>query len=162
MTFNYIVPGQVSITMNNCERSIISECGVWPLRATPAASTFFDRRDAPKASREEVQFFRTFVAKLLYIAKRVRPQCLVAVAFLTTGVHDVDENDIGKLKCVLGYLRATSNRDIVLRVGGIMTIRAFVDASYGVHQASGKSHTGCAIVLGEAGCCPLALPIKRL
>jgi hypothetical protein len=32
-----------------------------------------------------------------------------------------------------------------------MTVRAFIDASYGVHQASGKSHTGCAIVLGEAG-----------
>jgi hypothetical protein len=32
-----------------------------------------------------------------------------------------------------------------------MTVRAFIDASYGVHQASGKSHTGCAIMLGEAG-----------
>ena len=39
----------------------------------------------------------------------------------------------------------------MLRVGGIMTVRAFIDASYGVHQASEKSHTGCAIVLGEAG-----------
>jgi hypothetical protein len=151
MTFDYIVPGQVSITMDNCERFILSECGVWPLRATPAASTLFDTRDAPKASHEEVQFFRTFVAKLLYIAKRVRPECLVAVAFLTTRVHAVDEDDMGKLKRVLGYLRATSNRGIVLRVGGIMTVRAFIDASYGVHQASGKSHTGCAIVLGEAG-----------
>ncbi len=110
--------------MGNCERSILSECGVWPLRATPAASTLFDTCDAPKASHEEVQFFRTFVAKLLYIAKIVRPECLVSVAFLTTRVHVVDEDDMRKLKRVLGYLRATTNHGIVLRVGGIMTVRA--------------------------------------
>jgi hypothetical protein len=32
-----------------------------------------------------------------------------------------------------------------------MTVRAFIDASYGVHASSGKFYTGCAIVLGEAG-----------
>jgi len=32
-----------------------------------------------------------------------------------------------------------------------MTIRAFIDASYGVHQSIEKSYTGCAVVLGEAG-----------
>ncbi len=90
---------------------------MWPSRATPAASALFDTRDAPKASHEEVQFFRTFVAKLVYIVKIVRPECLVAVAFLITRVHAADEDDMGKLKRVLGYLRDTSNRGIVLRVG---------------------------------------------
>ncbi len=70
---------------------------------------------------------------------------------MATRVHAVDEDDIGKLKHVFGYLRATSNRGIVLDVWGIMTVRAFIDASYGVHQVSGKSHTGCAIVLDEVG-----------
>ncbi len=49
MTFDFIVPGQVSITMDTCERSLLSECGVWPLRATPAASTFFDTRKQRKS-----------------------------------------------------------------------------------------------------------------
>jgi hypothetical protein len=31
-----------------------------------------------------------------------------------------------------------------------MTVRAFIDAPYGLHQSSRKTHTGCAIVLGEA------------
>ncbi len=39
----------------------------------------------------------------------------------------------------------------MLRVGDNMIVRAYIDASSGVHQNSGKSHTGCAIVLGEAG-----------
>ncbi len=37
----------------------------------------------------------------------------------------------------------------MLRVGENMAIRAYIDAAYGVHQDSGKSHTECVIVLGE-------------
>ncbi len=49
------VTRQVFITMDNYERSILSECGMWPLRVTLAASALFDMRDAPKATYEEVQ-----------------------------------------------------------------------------------------------------------
>ena len=72
------------------------------------------------------------------------------MAFITTSVHNVDADDMDKLRHLLDYLSATQNRGIVLRVGDIMTVRAFTDASYGVHQSSVKSNTGCAIVLGEA------------
>jgi hypothetical protein len=68
MTFDFIVPGQVSITMDNFERSILSEGGVWPLRSTPVASALFETRDAPTATKEKVHFFSTFVAKLLQVA----------------------------------------------------------------------------------------------
>ena len=151
MTFDYVVPGQVCITMDNCERDILSECGVWELRQTPASASLFDTRDAPRVSDEDTQFFRTFVAKMLYLAKRVRPECLAAVAFLTTRVHCVDIDDLAKLKRLLGYLRATQHRGIVLRIGDNMAVSAYIDASYGIHRDSGKSHTGCAIVLGDAG-----------
>ncbi len=83
-----------------------------PQRATPAAATLFDTRDAPKTTAEELKFFRTFVAKLQYISKRVRPKCLVAVALLTTRMHEVEEDDMGKFRRLLGYLRATQNRGI--------------------------------------------------
>jgi len=59
MTFDTIISGQVSITMDNCERAILSECGLWPLRVIPADSTIFDTLDALKATYEEVIFFRT-------------------------------------------------------------------------------------------------------
>jgi hypothetical protein len=65
MTFDFIVPGQVSITMDNCVQDILAECGMWSRRSTPAASTLFDTRDAPKVTAEEVKLFRSFVAKLL-------------------------------------------------------------------------------------------------
>jgi len=51
MTFDFTVPGEVSITMENCVRDILSECGVTAPRATPAAETLFDvRSDVEKAS----------------------------------------------------------------------------------------------------------------
>ena len=121
------------------------------MRATLSASNLFDTRDAPKATAEEVKIFRTFLAKLLHLAKRVKPECLVAVAFLTTRVYEVDQDDMAKLRRLLGYLRATPNRGIVLRVGNTTKVRAYIYVSYGVHQGSGKSHTGCTIVHGDAG-----------
>jgi hypothetical protein len=56
-----------------------------------------------------------------------------------------------KLKRLLGYVLGTRDRGIVLRIGESMIVKVYIDAAYGVHQDSGKSHTGCAIVLGEAG-----------
>lgn len=152
MTFDYRVPGQVTITMDNCVDEILSGCGVTTTRMTPAAETLFDTRsDAIKATAEEERYFRTYVAKILYLSKRIKPECLVAVAFLTTRVNDLDVDDLAKLRRLLGYLRATRDRGIVLRIGDSMTVRAYIDAAYGVHQSSGKSHTGCAIVLGDGG-----------
>jgi hypothetical protein len=88
---------------------------------------------------------------VLYLAKRVRPECLTTVSFLSTRVQCCDVDDLAKLRRLIGYLSATSDRGIVLRIGEHMTVRAYIDAAYGVHSNSGRSHTGCAIVLGEGG-----------
>lgn len=152
MTFDFRTKGQVSITMKNCIDEILSGCGVNIKCKTPAASTLFDVREtADKLSKEDGKYFHTQVAKVLYLAKRVRPECLTAVAFLATRVHTCDVDDMAKLQRLLGYILATRERGICLRVGQHMTVRAYIDAAYGVHTKTGKSHTGCVIVLGEAG-----------
>ena len=120
------------------------------MRCASTATTFFDTSDAPKATDEEVKFFHAYVAMRLYLAKRVKLECLVAVAVLATRVNDVDVDNIAKLKHLLGHLRATQHRGIVLRIGDTMTTRTYIDASYETHQSCGKLHTGCAIVLGDA------------
>lgn len=151
MSFDFRVSGEVSVTMDNCVHDILKECGVDTTRATPATSCLFDVRDAPKASEDDKKWFHTRVAKVLYLAKRVRPECLTAVSFLTTRVHVCDEDDLAKLRRLLGYILCTRERGITLRVGKKMCVRAYIDAAYGVHTESGKSHTGCVIVLGEVG-----------
>jgi len=151
MTFDFTVPGEVRITMDNIINNILIDCGVESTRATPAASTLFDIRDAPKLSESDAVFFRSFVAKLLYVAKRVKPECLTAVAFLSTRVDVCDSDDLAKLHRLLGYLRGSRHRGIALRPGHHMDVAAYIDAAYGVHTASGRSHTGCSIVVGSAG-----------
>eukprot|EP01034_Spumella_vulgaris_P043741 gene43741-54354_t len=151
MSFAFRVKGEVSVTMANCIDDIVSGSGVTVERATPATSTLFDVREAPKATPEDSAWFHTYTAKMLYLAKRVRPECLTAVSFLTTRIHACDEDDMGKLRRLLGYIRGTKERGITLRIGESMTVKAYIDAAYGVHLESGRSHTGCAIVLGDAG-----------
>ena len=48
-------------------------------------------------------------------------------------------------------MKGSRERGIILRIGASMRVRAYIDAAYGVHQESGKSHTGCAIVIGDGG-----------
>eukprot|EP00428_Durinskia_dybowskii_P086402 CAMPEP_0170436806 /NCGR_PEP_ID=MMETSP0117_2-20130122/44342_1 /TAXON_ID=400756 /ORGANISM="Durinskia baltica, Strain CSIRO CS-38" /LENGTH=226 /DNA_ID=CAMNT_0010696875 /DNA_START=55 /DNA_END=736 /DNA_ORIENTATION=+ len=93
--------------------------------ATPAAEHLFSIRDSPPLDTELSEQFHSRVAKLLYLAKRVRPDILTAISFLTTRTQCATIDDWSKLERVLRY----------------------VDASYGMH-ADGKSHTGLCISLG--------------
>ena len=96
-------------------------------------------------------WFHRIVEKLLYVAKRIRPECLTAVSFLSTRVTKCDEDDVEKLRRLVRYIRKTKDLGLVLRPGvaGI-SVRLFVDASFGVH-ADGKSHTGSCVVIGDVG-----------
>lgn len=39
----------------------------------------------------------------------------------------------------------------MLDFGPELVVKAYIDASYGIHKESGKSHTGCVIVIGNGG-----------
>jgi hypothetical protein len=62
-----------------------------------------------------------------------------------------DDPSPRKLRRLLAYLRGTKERGIILRIGEHMEVRTYIDAGYGVHTSSGKSHTGCVVVIGEGG-----------
>lgn len=152
MTFDFTIQGEVKVTMKNCIEDILRDCGVTVAKRTPAASTLFDvRKDALKLSAVEAKYFHTYVAKLLYLAKRVRPECLTAIAFLATRVNECDVDDLAKLRRVLGYILGTRDRGIKLCIGEKMEVKAYIDAAYGVHTRNGRSHSGCVIVLGGGG-----------
>ena len=111
----------------------------YPLKhATPALEDLFDEDESPKLV--EMKRLHTYVAKLLYLAKQTRPECLVATLFLCTRVTSTMQ-DQKKLDRAIGHLRGTPNRTVTLRPGKMGIVpRLYVDASYGVH-ADGKSHT---------------------
>jgi hypothetical protein len=88
------------------------------------------------------------VAKLLYLAKKVRPDILTAVAFLATRVQKPTLHNQAKLMRVLKYLNGTPDRGTVLEPGTVVEPKAFVDASFAPH-ADGHSHSGSVITLGK-------------
>ena len=89
----------------------------------------------------------TYFLTVLYLAKRTRPDILLSVSFLTTRVTKPDQDDQAKLERVIKYLNDTSDLGIVLKADSPARIKAFVDASYGVHD-DGKSHTGLMVSIG--------------
>ena len=101
-----------------------------------ATKTLFDVRNAKKLSQQDAQLFHTHVAKILYLAKRVKAECLAAVAFLSTRVTMSDEDDMSKLMRLLGYIMGTRDKGINFRIRDTMSIKVFIDAAYGVHSDS--------------------------
>jgi hypothetical protein len=54
-----------------------------------------------------------------------------------------------KLERLLGYLKMTKGRKLIIRADRTLQIRAFIDAAFALHDDS-KSHTGVIITIGGA------------
>jgi hypothetical protein len=147
-TFDFSTKGKVKITMDGYIYDLLELYDVRKYAATPALSTLFDiDAGSVRLDGEASAEFHSRVAKLLYLAKRVRPDILCPVIFLCGRVKDSTVEDKIKLDRVLSYLNATPNLGVVLEAPKGLQLLAYVDASYGVH-ADFKSHTGAIISLG--------------
>jgi hypothetical protein len=110
--------------------------------------TFEVDEGGPLLDDEEKKYFHSTVAKLLFMAKRARPDLLTEISFLCTWVQGATQQDMGKLERVLGYVRATQEQVMVLHAQTMQNIRAYVDAEFVLHSYS-KSHTGVMVYVGE-------------
>ena len=131
-----------------CE--ILDSYKVQGTASTPASENLFIvKSDSPKLDSDQADEFHSRVAKLLFLCKRVRPEILTAVGFLTTRVQAPPlEDDWNKLDRVLKYLNGAPHMGIVLSPDRDLSLLVYVDASYGVH-CDAKSHTGMSIALGK-------------
>jgi hypothetical protein len=138
--------------MRGYVEEVLNSSGVIGKAKTPATDGLFELREtAPKLAASQAKWFHRHVARVAYVAKREKPECLPAVAFLSTRVTCCDEDDMDKLIRLLKYLRESEDTGVVLRPGTTgIAVRVYVDAAYGVH-ADGKSHTGSCVVIGDTG-----------
>lgn len=150
MNFDFSVKGEVKITMEGYINDVLKSYEVEGTATTPAQIFLFEvREDAELLDSEMKAEFHSRVAKLLYLAKRVRPDILQTIIFLSTRVQAPNVDDWNKLERCLKYLKGEPNLGIILRPNpDEMNVNAYVDASYGVHS-DGKSHTGVMIALGD-------------
>jgi len=66
--------------------------------ATPANKDLFTVKfGSTPLTSEEKNLFHSMLANVMYLAKRVRPECLVACSFLETRVNNATEDDMSKL-----------------------------------------------------------------
>eukprot|EP00804_Cyclotella_cryptica_P004278 CCRYP_013488-RB/>CCRYP_013488-RB protein AED:0.37 eAED:0.20 QI:0/-1/0/1/-1/0/1/0/257 len=123
--------------------------------SSPASGHLFEVWDPEETKRlkkylpEELeQHFHHTVVQRLYVEMRVRRDIQTAVAFLTTRVKRPDEDDWGKLKRVLKYLKGTKHMSLTLSLEDMSVIRWWVDVSYNAHHDC-RGQTGAMMSLGK-------------
>ena len=108
MTFDYSTPGKVKITMPDFVQGVLGECPEDLMKgpsSTPAANHLVNvDPECKKLSNEKTSKFHHLMAKLWYLSKNAWPDLQTAVSFLTTRVHEPDEDDYEKLGRCLQYL----------------------------------------------------------
>jgi hypothetical protein len=147
-TFNY-EKGSVSIGMPAFIKNLLEQENIQKQSTSPAGTNLFciDKSSKQLAEKEK-RNFHTLVAKLLYVAKRHRPDILLTISFLTSRVLNPTEEDQTKLQRLLYYMNHTKELELTLSYDPEVAVSAYIDASYGVHD-DGKSHTGMVITLGS-------------
>ena len=149
MVFDFESDGLVSIKMDGYIEDVINEYAVCGTAPTPAGTDLFTVDiDSENLSQQDSDQFHSRVAKLLYMAKRARPDLLTAVGFLATRVSSPTQEDWKKLERTLKYVNGTRNMWLTLSVSDSFSIEAYIDVSYGVHT-DGKGHTGVCITIGS-------------
>ena len=159
MTFEY-GNGEVCVTMSGYEQSLVND---WidinidlltnrdATAATPAANSIFEKGDSKLLDQVNAGIFHSYVMRLAYLAKRVKPELSVAISYLSTQVTKPNIDDLKKLDRAIRYVRDHLGQGIRLRSKckdkGIV-VTAHIDASFGCHD-NGKSHTGVCVSLGD-------------
>jgi hypothetical protein len=152
MKFDFTSKGKVRISMEGYIIATLRTTNITEFSKHPASLHLFTvREDAIKLTEADKVHFHSMVARLLYLAKRVRPDILLPVNFLATRVLNPDEDDGKKLGKVLKYLNFTKNLALTLEPNPALFMpETYIDASFAVHPDM-KSHTGMCIIFGK-GC----------
>ena len=150
MQWDFTDKGQVTISMEGYVTEILRKYDVRVRYKTPATDALFTTdNDSPSLPPLKQELFHSAVMTLHYLAKRTRSDILTAVSWCATRVLKPTEEDERKLDRILGYLLATKDQKLVLRIGPTCELRAYVDASFGLYP-DGKSITGAVLMLGNA------------
>jgi len=123
--------------------------------ATPAMDRLFDVRDPEETERlglwlpeEMARAFHRTVAQLLFVSYRPRRDVQTPVSFLTSRAKKPDQDDWGKLKRVLKYMKCTRTLKLWISIKDLTVLKWYIDGSHNVHPDC-RGHAGAALFLGD-------------
>jgi thiamine kinase-like enzyme len=105
--------------------------------STPYGNDLFeiDAANSDLLSSEEKEKFHSTVARIMYLAKRVRPDILTTCSFLASRVMCPTQQDDKKLKRLVKYLAHTQDLGIRFHHNGAeFKLEMYIDASYASHS----------------------------
>jgi hypothetical protein len=162
ITIDYSEKEKVKFMMYDYLEDILNEMpddmnGTAP---TPASNNLFDvDEESPSLNEKESDFFHRTTARLLFAAKRARPDLQVAVAYLCTRVKNPNQSVYRKLARVIKYLRLTIFIPLILGWDGTGHLTWSVDTLFAVHKDT-RSHTGAVLSLGQGTLMSMTLKQK--
>jgi len=161
MTFDFAEKGKVSISMLGYEQDLVRDWEELDLdvlsggrkasAATPASNSIFEKGDSDMLHEKDAAIFHSYVMRVAYLAKRVKPQSSVSVSYLSTQVTKPNVDDLRKLDRAIRYVRDHLGEGITLSAAGTgkdVLVTGHIDASFGCHE-NGKSNTEVCVTLGE-------------
>jgi hypothetical protein len=138
--------GQITVRMDKYVQSLIEEWDGTGKDASPARPDLFRSTcDSAAVDDERSGVFRRRVARLLYLAKRVAPELLLAISHLSTKVNDVREVDWDDLERAYRYLNANRGHAIDYWRGSRVSVTSYIDSSHASHSDF-KGRTGCVLL----------------
>ena len=141
--------GSININMDKYTKEAVVWSNVNGTSKTPHDGNLFKiDESSPMLKESESKKFHSGVAKLLYLAKRVRPEILVSISFLSSRVLHSTVEDESKLRKVFKYLNNNEKISINYTGGGNNQIIAYGDAAYLVHQDC-ESRTGTVLMMND-------------
>jgi hypothetical protein len=146
MDLDYSNEGEVKITMINYLKEAIVKSA-----AMPAADHLFTIRpegECKPLGEPEAMAFHHSVVQLLFASTRARKDIHTTIACLTMRVRNPNEDDWGKLRRLMRYIKGTINLPLILRADNIHVIKWWVDASLATHDNC-RGHTGGTMSLGK-------------
>ena len=103
--------------------------------ANPAGRWLFNtKEDAKPLPDEKADIYRSFVAKLLWIMKRSRPDLELAVSFLSTRVKEPTKEDWHKFKRVMCWLKQTKSDVRIIGADDLVNMVVMIDSAHAVHD----------------------------
>ena len=118
MKINFESKGIFKFTMDTYLQGIIEEFPDSRKKkkvSTPASDVLFTNRTETEHLDDHMKDqFHTYVAKLLYLSKRTRPDISLVISFLTTRVKQPNKDDWNKLTKCITYLESTKDLPLIL------------------------------------------------